>query len=63
MKAEVAVLTRSITIKGDQESEATRFGANLLIAGDASDGLVAKISNIELSNCGQASQLRYCIHL
>lgn len=46
MKAEVAVLNRNIVIKGDQSSDVTNFGVNVLISGDASDGLVAQIANI-----------------
>lgn len=59
-RAEVALLTRNVTVEGESESSAAGFGAQVMVMGD---GATARLSNAELYRGGQAGLLRrYPIH-
>lgn len=64
MRAEVGLLTRNILFQGDPETTADNmFGANIFLHSSGDDSLIARISNIELFNTGQAFKVgRYSIH-
>ena len=63
MRAEVALLTRNIKVTGDPSSQQNNYGAHLMMAGSAENGLVANIAYTEFFNCGQPRIIgRYCIH-
>jgi hypothetical protein len=63
MRAEVGLLTRNIKVMGDQTSQAESYGAHLMLAGSAENGLVGHVAYSEFSQCGQPRILgRYCIH-
>ncbi len=58
-RAEVALLNRSITIRGDETSAATGFGGHIMVM----DTSLAKLENVEIMNMGQKNKLkRYPIH-
>lgn len=46
------MLTRNIVIKGDDDSEATQYGAHLMIHGHSEHGSIAKIENAEFTLTG-----------
>ena len=63
MRAEVGLLSRNIKMMGDPTSEAGIYGSHLMMAGHASNGMVAHIGYSEFTNCGQPRIVgRYCIH-
>lgn len=53
MFAEVGNLSRNVVIKGDDSSIEEEYGAHLTVHGLATEGTVARISNIEFRNTGQ----------
>lgn len=44
MRAEVGLLTRNIKVTGDDTSVAENYGAHLMMAGSAENGLVGHIA-------------------
>lgn len=63
MRAEVGLLTRNIKMMGDEVSQANSYGAHLMMAGSAENGLQGRIAYTEFTKCGQPKILgRYCIH-
>jgi cell surface hyaluronidase len=58
-RAEVALLNRNITIRGDETSGVTGFGGHLMVM----DTSLAQLENVEIMNMGQKNKLkRYPIH-
>jgi parallel beta-helix repeat protein len=58
-RAEVALLNRQITIRGDETSPTTGFGGHIMVM----DTSLAKLENIEITNMGQRAKLkRYPVH-
>src|SRR5690606_20314183 len=58
-RAEVALLSRSITIEGDPASTRSGFGAQVMVM----DSGVLRLDGVELQRVGQLGQLRrYPIH-
>lgn len=51
--AEVAVLTRSVTISGDAASSRYMFGAVVQVSPAASGDVLVELSGVEFSRCGQ----------
>lgn len=63
MRAEVGLLTRNIKVQGDKTSASSEYGSHLMMHGKEKDGLVARLSYAEFTQCGQPSILgRYCTH-
>lgn len=63
LSSQVGLLSRNIKIKGDSGFWGSSIGARIIITGTTNDGLSVKLSNVELSNCGQSSTSKgYCIH-
>ena len=77
MRAEVAILSRNVVIRGDSEfTKKQRYGPHILVhdhrTGHCLKGNVdecgvsesyLRMENVEMMNCGQGSRLgRYCIH-
>lgn len=58
-RAEVALLSRTVTVEGEAESSADGFGAQVMVT----EGASARLSNVELHRVGQSGLLRrYPIH-
>lgn len=58
-RAEVGLLSRNITIRGDQSSADGGFGGHMMIMG----GATARIEGVEFENMGQRKRLRrYPVH-
>lgn len=58
-RAEVALLSRNVTVEGEEASSAQGFGGQIVVM----DGATARVSGTELQRVGQAGQLRrYPIH-
>ena len=58
-KAEVALLNRNITIRGDETSSTTGFGGHIMVM----DSSLAKLENVEITQMGQRGKLkRYPLH-
>lgn len=58
-RAEVALLSRNVTIEGEQQSSAGGFGGQIMVMGDGR----ARISGAELTRMGQRNTLRrYPVH-
>jgi hypothetical protein len=63
MRAEVGLLTRNIKVMGDDTSQREIYGAHLMMAGSAENGLIGRIAYSEFTDCGQQRIIgRYCIH-
>ena len=64
IRAEVALMTRNVLYRGDPETSAkNQFGAHIMVASPGDETSVARISNIQLFDVGQASLLgKYPIH-
>lgn len=63
MQAEVGLLTRNIKVMGSSDSLAKKYGAHLLLTGQAAKGFEAQVGYTEFMHCGQPQILgRYCIH-
>lgn len=64
MRAEVGLLSRNVVIRGDPtDSIEDEYGATIFIHSAGDDSLTARMSYVEATNMGQASQLgRYAIH-
>lgn len=59
-RAEVALLSRNVTIEGDATTDRTRFGAHVMAMG----GARLTLDGVQLRRVGQAGRLlRYAIHL
>lgn len=59
MRAEVALLNRSIKIQGSEDSETTKFGFH----GEFAEGAIARLENVEFYRGGQLGQKgRYPVH-
>jgi cell migration-inducing and hyaluronan-binding protein len=57
-RAEVGLLSRNITVRGDERSDATGFGGHIMMMGGAT-----RIEGVELTRMGQRGKLaRYPIH-
>ena len=58
-RAEVGLLSRNITIRGDDSSETSGFGGHMMIM----EGATARIEGVEFDNMGQRKRLRrYPVH-
>ena len=64
MRAEVALLTRNVLLRGDPETSLTnQYGANIFIHSEGDDSVIGRLANIELFQVGQAFKVgRYAIH-
>jgi hypothetical protein len=63
MRGEVALLTRSILFKGDDQSQSTLYGAHMMFHGSDLEGTRARISYAEFTKTGQQTIVgRYPIH-
>eukprot|EP00935_MAST-01C_sp_MAST-1C-sp1_P000124 g124.t1 len=65
MRAEVAVLSRNVKIRGDSDSAGLQWGATIMLhSPHGNDSAVGRFSNLECEHCGQAFNLgRYPIHM
>lgn len=62
-RAEVAVLTRNILVKGDDNSDSIQWGAHIMLHSPGQSTSIGRLSYIECYLCGQAFNLgRYPIH-
>ena len=60
VRAEVALITRNVLIRGDENSIQTKYGVHIMMRGR---GVIGRFSYIEVTRCGQAFQMgRYPIH-
>ncbi|MFN3266058.1 MAG: G8 domain-containing protein [Deinococcales bacterium] len=58
-KAEVALLSRNIVVRGDETSAITGFGGHIMVM----DSSQAKLENVEITQMGQRGKLkRYPVH-
>ncbi|OZG73943.1 hypothetical protein BTA51_09180 [Hahella sp. CCB-MM4] len=58
-RAEVGLLSRNLTIQGDEDSERLAYGGNIMVM----NGAVGHVSNVELTRMGQRKKLgRYPFH-
>ena len=63
MRGEVALLTRNVLFKGDDDSQKNLYGAHMMIHGSELSGTRARISYAEFTNTGQQTIVgRYPIH-
>jgi hypothetical protein len=64
MRAEVGLLTRTVVLRGDPETSGeNQYGANIFVHSSGDDTSIARLSNIELTQVGQAFKVgRYAIH-
>lgn len=64
MRAEVGLLTRNVKFRGDPEtSYETEYGATIFLHSHGDDSVVARLSNIELTDVGQGFKIgRYAVH-
>lgn len=63
MRGEVALLSRNILFKGDDNSQRDLYGAHMMIHGSELEGTRARISYAEFTNTGQQTIVgRYPIH-
>ena len=63
MSAEVGLLSRNIKIRGDPTTNITKYGAHLMLYGQATNGFEAKVAYSEFTMCGQPQiPGRYCIY-
>ena len=59
MRVEVALLSRNIVVRGDDNSDEQQYGAHTMMT----PGGIMRIENAEFTRCGQGFNLgRYCIH-
>jgi hypothetical protein len=54
MRAEVALLTRNILFRGDENSYNMEFGAHIMLHSTGDESLTGRLSYIELYDVGQA---------
>lgn len=64
MRTEVGLLTRSIVFRGDPEtSTINQYGGNIFIHSSGDDSVIARLSNVEFTEVGQAFKVgRYAVH-
>ena len=63
MRAEVGLLTRNVKFQGDATSEASQYGAFIMLHYPEDESCVGRILYTELFNVGQAYQLgRYALN-
>jgi hypothetical protein len=64
MRAEVGHLTRRVVVRGDDDSEHTKWGAHIMLHSPGDELTIGRFSHMECFMCGQAFNLgRYPIHL
>lgn len=64
IRAEVGLLSRSVTYRGDPETSATnQYGAHIMLASPGDESVIGRIENCEFTDVGQGFKLgRYPIH-
>lgn len=64
MRAEVALLSRNVVVRGDPDSSAlNQYGATIFLHSVGDNSLVARLNNIEMTQMGQAFKVgRYAVH-
>eukprot|EP00854_Cymbomonas_tetramitiformis_P005761 gene5761-6952_t len=64
MRGEVGVLSRTVKLRGDDDSERLQWGAHIFMhSPDGADSTTGRLSYVECEHCGQAFQLgRYPFH-
>ena len=64
MRAEVALLSRNVVVRGDPTSSAlNQYGATIFLHSVGDNSLVARLNNIEMTQMGQAFKVgRYAVH-